>query len=113
MNSEQESKMPSLKPPYPGIGTQVRVYEWAQRHTTPDLGQVFWAGAGEVLDKVEILASVTGVVTKYEGELDPDPRSTGAGVLRRLKNKQSVKLLAVRIHPDSDEKLVWDYEVVE
>jgi hypothetical protein len=100
---------------YPSIGTLVEVRQWAQRNHADD-HRVTWKGG----DPVSIQATVTGVVTRYNGDFVPekparfsllggttDDYEPGA-----LVNRQAVKLLAVRCTPESKEQLVWDWRVL-
>ena len=101
--------------PYPPIGASVEVRQWADRDYSDD-GRITWKGG----DLVSIQATVTGVVTRYNGDYVPQKRgrfslfyeATDDYEPGALVNRKAVKILAVRRTPESKEQLVWDWRVI-
>ena len=101
---------------FPPIGTPVTVLQWAERQAEDD--HLYWTGGPSVI----VLATVTGVVTKYDGDYKSNSSETRGitslnlngfyddYVSPELVNRKRVLLLAVRRTPESKEQLVWSWE---
>lgn len=98
---------------FPPIGTQVIVLAWATRKLSFDVyekNRRIWQRMTDY--DIAVPATVTGVVTRYDGD---HVSQSGYGEDYEqgyLKNRKAVRLLGVRITPTSRERLAWSWYVV-